>query len=54
ESGHFLEEFPGMPLPSRNWAAQAGNDLIAEQLNYHPDTEREHANNNLVLMNQEQ
>ncbi|KAJ3831091.1 PIF1-like helicase-domain-containing protein, partial [Lentinula raphanica] len=43
-----------MPLPSQNWAAQSGNDLIAEQSNYHPYSEREKANSNLILMNQEQ
>ncbi|KAJ3760313.1 PIF1-like helicase-domain-containing protein, partial [Lentinula raphanica] len=54
ESGHFLEEFSGMPLPLQNWSAQTGNTFIAEQLDYHLDCERENASRNVHLMNQEQ
>ncbi|KAJ3858657.1 PIF1-like helicase-domain-containing protein [Lentinula novae-zelandiae] len=54
ESGHFLEDFTGMPLPVRNWAAQVGNTFIAEQLDYDHEAEREQAEQSIVLMNSEQ
>ncbi|KAJ3967562.1 hypothetical protein EV361DRAFT_807044, partial [Lentinula raphanica] len=54
ESGHFLEDFPNMPLPTQNWATQADNTFIAEQLNYEYDVERERAAQNMASMNLEQ
>ncbi|KAJ3818237.1 hypothetical protein F5880DRAFT_1464760, partial [Lentinula raphanica] len=54
ESGHFLEEFSSMPLPSRNWTTQTENNLIAEQLDYCLDSERERAESNFLRMNSEQ
>lgn len=32
QSGHRLSDFPAMPTPQQNWAAQVGNPEVVDQL----------------------
>jgi len=43
-----------MPLPDRDWSAQAGNALIGEQMNYDRDQERILASQHVPQLNTEQ
>jgi hypothetical protein len=54
ESGRALKDWPTMPLPQRDWDAEALNPLIAEQLDYNRDTERELADQQIALLNPDQ
>ncbi|KAJ8481437.1 hypothetical protein ONZ45_g15318 [Pleurotus djamor] len=55
ETGKSLRnDFPSMPTWVQNWANIADNPLIAEQLNYDKDEERQMANANIQLLNTEQ
>ncbi|KAH7869859.1 PIF1-like helicase-domain-containing protein, partial [Lentinula edodes] len=50
ESGHFLDEFDGMPLPQQDWSVQVDNPFIREQLDYNREAEQHRANTNYALM----
>ncbi|OJT14231.1 ATP-dependent DNA helicase PIF1 [Trametes pubescens] len=43
EHGSSLTQYPGMPLPVRNWGAEVENTYIAEQLDYDPQQQQEQA-----------
>ncbi|KAJ7628199.1 PIF1-like helicase-domain-containing protein, partial [Mycena polygramma] len=43
-----------MPLPQKDWDAEAVNPLIAEQLDYNCDLERQRADERQALLNEEQ
>ena len=46
-----LQEWPAMPLPQHNWAAAAGNRLIAEQHAYDNNEQTELANQHIPTLN---
>lgn len=56
ESGKSLEDWPSMPTVDWDWDAHIYNfnPLIAEQLDYHRDEERQQLGNRLPLLNTEQ
>ncbi len=54
QSGKTLADFPSMPQLQHNWGSLHENPLIAEQLNYNPDTEQVHAENNISQLNEDQ
>jgi len=39
DSGYTLSDFPTMPRPSQNWTSITHNQLIAQQMNYDPQSE---------------
>ena len=39
DSGHTLSDFPSMPQPMQNWTSITHNRLIAQQMNYDPQSE---------------
>ncbi|KAJ7077372.1 hypothetical protein B0H15DRAFT_757599, partial [Mycena belliarum] len=54
ESGRSLKDWPTMPVPHIDWDAEVINPLIADQLNYNRDDERERAERQKTLLNPEQ
>ncbi len=54
ELGSSLAAFETMPRPLRNWALQAENPYIAEQLNYDIEHERREHEHLLNLLNDDQ
>jgi len=56
EQGRSLEEWPLMPRPEQRWdqLEQRANSLIAEQLAYSPELEKQRLNECLPQLNQEQ
>lgn len=52
--GSSLEQFETMPRPLRNWAIEAENEYIAEQLNYDVREEQALAEQQIALLNDEQ
>ena len=54
EAGKSLNDFPPMPKPVGEWAAMEGNRLIADQLAYDREEQRQKAEENIQKMNQEQ
>ncbi|KAJ7728603.1 PIF1-like helicase-domain-containing protein, partial [Mycena maculata] len=54
ESNRSLKDWPMMPQPQQDWDAEVINALIAEQLDYDRDTERERAEQKKALPNEEQ
>lgn len=51
-SGWRLSDF-AMRLPQRNWAVMNGNSLIAEQLSYNQEDEKDQANAAEECLNEE-
>jgi hypothetical protein len=54
DAGYSLENWPSMPRPQRDWAVVTVNPLIAEQLNYNRDSEREDLQERLQQLNMDQ
>ncbi|KAF8056977.1 PIF1-like helicase-domain-containing protein, partial [Lyophyllum atratum] len=54
EHGKSLQNFPPMPLPRHNWDVVAVNPLIAEQLDYDRNAERERALERFEKFNDDQ
>ncbi|KAJ3766195.1 hypothetical protein FB446DRAFT_624455, partial [Lentinula raphanica] len=54
ESGYSLRNFGAMPLPQHDWSRESENPLIAEQLDYDCDTERQCALDRIPRLNLEQ
>ncbi|THU93228.1 hypothetical protein K435DRAFT_670588, partial [Dendrothele bispora CBS 962.96] len=54
QSQKTLLNYPNMPLPRRDWGRESENHLIAEQLNYNPDDERQAALTRISSLNVEQ
>ncbi|KAJ6462017.1 hypothetical protein C8R47DRAFT_916594, partial [Mycena vitilis] len=54
ESGRSLKDWPTMPIPQIDWDAEVMNPLIADQLDYNRDEERERAERQMALLNPEQ
>ncbi|KAJ7358088.1 PIF1-like helicase-domain-containing protein [Mycena albidolilacea] len=54
ESGRSLRSWPTMPLPQIDWDAEVLSPLIADQLDYNRDEERERAERQMALLNYEQ
>ncbi|KAJ7042292.1 PIF1-like helicase-domain-containing protein, partial [Mycena alexandri] len=54
DSGRSLRDWPTMPLPQTDWDAEVMNPLIAEQLNYNREEERERAERQMNDLNLEQ
>jgi hypothetical protein len=54
EHGNMLADWPSMPRPQGNWCLLTTNLLIAEQLNYSPETEQVDFENRLPSLNLEQ
>ncbi|KAJ6587605.1 hypothetical protein DFH09DRAFT_883413, partial [Mycena vulgaris] len=53
-SAKSLRDFPPMPQPVENWAQLDGNRLIAEQLAYDRDEQRNLAEPRIQAFNAEQ
>ncbi|KAJ6458454.1 hypothetical protein C8R45DRAFT_789696, partial [Mycena sanguinolenta] len=53
-SGKSLKDFPPMPLPVENWAQLDENRLIAEQLAYNREEQRDLAQPRIAGLNAEQ
>ena len=54
EVGKSLNDFPPMPMPVGDWMAMEGNQLIADQLAYDHEEQRQKAEDNIQKMNQDQ
>ncbi|KAF5349437.1 hypothetical protein D9758_014620 [Tetrapyrgos nigripes] len=54
QTGHTLLDYPNMPLPMRDWSRERDNPLIAQQLDYNTDAEREQALAHIPMLNTEQ
>jgi len=54
ESGYSLDLWASMPQSVENWDQRSQNPLIAEQLDYDPETEQQYAIEHVVMLNEGQ
>jgi len=54
DSGHTLSDIPSMPRPVRNWSTTLRNRLIAQQLNFDPNSESILAKENINSLTADQ